>query len=602
MLADDEAGTLKRIPDSVQALIAARIDGLGGDREARAPARGARRPRVLARRARRALAGPRRRLRARQAARARVRHARGALVDLGRAGVPLHARPDPRGRLRHAHQGAPRRGPHHARRLGRRARAGRAGRHPRLPPRPRRDARRRARGRRRRPSSCTRPPAALEGAGRRALRRGSFADARTLSSRAVELEPTRQAPLLRRAGGRRASPTSRPRATRRSSVLEDARAEGDRRVEGRALVLLAEIALRADSDVACATELADEALEALPEDDLHGLYDARTLLATIAWWVGDAEAARRHGDGDGRARAGDRAPRPREPRAHAPRRRRVRRRATTRGGARADRARDRARARERQPRGARLGAGDGRPLRDRRRRLRPRPRPGCARGSRCSRRRAPQGRAGWAKAMLAALELRRGNVERAEELLRDAMRRLRATQEHGFLVEAERTLAEVLVAQGRVTEAERVAEHARKTVGARGRLVARLDAPRARPRARRAGPARTRPRRCCASRSRSSSRRCTALRPGRARLARRDEQPAHRRGGRLLVPARADPRIGPPVERFGGLSRGSSGRCRPSRRGSGRRPGRDRSRCRSCHARGTGASRPRPPCGRRARS
>ena len=77
-----------------------------------------------------------------------------------------------------------------------------------------------------------------------------------------------------------------------------------------------------------------------------------------------------------------------------------------------------------------------------------------------------EGRAGWAKAMLASLELHHGNVPRAEELARDAIRRLRATQEHGFLVEAERTLAEVLVAQGRVTEAERVAEHARKTVGA----------------------------------------------------------------------------------------------------------------------------------------
>jgi ATP/maltotriose-dependent transcriptional regulator MalT len=68
--------------------------------------------------------------------------------------------------------------------------------------------------------------------------------------------------------------------------------------------------------------------------------------------------------------------------------------------------------------------------------------------------------------MLAALELRHGNVARAEDLAREAIRRLRATREHGFLVEAERTLAEVLVAEGRVTEAERVAEHARKTVGA----------------------------------------------------------------------------------------------------------------------------------------
>ena len=75
------------------------------------------------------------------------------------------------------------------------------------------------------------------------------------------------------------------------------------------------------------------------------------------------------------------------------------------------------------------------------------------------------GRAGWAMSMLGTLELRRGNVERAEETLRDAVRRLRATQEHGFLVEAERRLAEVLVQAGKLAEAERIAEHALKTVG-----------------------------------------------------------------------------------------------------------------------------------------
>jgi tetratricopeptide (TPR) repeat protein len=67
--------------------------------------------------------------------------------------------------------------------------------------------------------------------------------------------------------------------------------------------------------------------------------------------------------------------------------------------------------------------------------------------------------------MLGALAQRRGDLERAEELNRDAIRRLRAAKEHGFLVEAERNLAEVLVEQGRVSEAERVAEHAWKTVG-----------------------------------------------------------------------------------------------------------------------------------------
>ena len=40
-----------------------------------------------------------------------------------------------------------------------------------------------------------------------------------------------------------------------------------------------------------------------------------------------------------------------------------------------------------------------------------------------------QGRAGWVQTMLGGLELRRGNVGLAEKLLRDAVSRLRATQE-----------------------------------------------------------------------------------------------------------------------------------------------------------------------------
>ena len=246
-------------------------------------------------------------------------------------------------------------------------------------------------------------------------------------------------------------------------MLEDARAEGDRRVEGRALVLLAEIALRADSDVACATDARRRGARRAAEDDLHGLYDARALLATIAWWVGDEEA-----------RA---APRRGASSSRGPPSAAISRASRSRGLAgvasvdgRTDEARelteraDRARARERKPRGARLGEGDGRPLR----RLDgnyEQAEAGLREGLAMFEETGAAGRAGWAKAMLASLELRHGNTARAEDLARDAVRRLRATKEHGFLVEAERTLAEVLVAQGRVTEAERVAEHARKTVG-----------------------------------------------------------------------------------------------------------------------------------------
>jgi hypothetical protein len=51
-------------------------------------------------------------------------------------------------------------------------------------------------------------------------------------------------------------------------ALADARAAGMPDVEGRALVLLAELALHAESDVPRAHDLADEALAILPVDDL----------------------------------------------------------------------------------------------------------------------------------------------------------------------------------------------------------------------------------------------------------------------------------------------------------------------------------------------
>jgi class 3 adenylate cyclase/tetratricopeptide (TPR) repeat protein len=304
---------------------------------------------------------------------------------------------------------------------------------------------------------------ALAGAGRRALRRGSFQHARTLYSRAVELKPTLKGRYFAALAAARLSDVSTARGEGRA-VLEDARAQGDGPVEGRTLVLLAEIALRTDSDVACATELADEALGALSKEDLHGLYDAHSLLATIAKWVGDEAAARRHGDAAVEL-------------ARATERRDLESIALTglAGVASATGADDEARELNERATALALESGSREAL-------------GWATAmvGRCAAANASyteaesglregfaifeetglEGRAGWAKAMLASLELHHGNVARAEDLARDAIRRLRATQEHGYLVEAERTLAEVLVAQGRVTEAERVAEHALKTVGA----------------------------------------------------------------------------------------------------------------------------------------
>src|SRR5207248_4909433 len=80
--------------------------------------------------------------------------------------------------------------------------------------------------------------AALEGAGRRSLRRSSFVVARSRFRRAIELEPT----LRRRYFAALAAWRLSEVATARSEaeqVLEEARREHARDLEGRALVLLA---------------------------------------------------------------------------------------------------------------------------------------------------------------------------------------------------------------------------------------------------------------------------------------------------------------------------------------------------------------------------
>ena len=136
---------------------------------------------------------------------------------------------------------------------------------------------------------------ALEETGRRALQRGAFVAARRTLLRAVELEPSPNGRYLAAHAAWRLSdvPTVRDEA---ETALQDARAAGRRDLEGRSLILLADLALHAESDVARAHDLADEALAILPADEAVGLYDANALISTIFWWRGDAQGATRHGE------------------------------------------------------------------------------------------------------------------------------------------------------------------------------------------------------------------------------------------------------------------------------------------------------------------
>ncbi len=70
-------------------------------------------------------------------------------------------------------------------------------------------------------------------------------------------------------------------------VLEAATAEKDRWTQGRALVSLAEASVLRGGDVSRAEEMVEEALEVLEPDDLAGRFRALDVRATIAWSRGD---------------------------------------------------------------------------------------------------------------------------------------------------------------------------------------------------------------------------------------------------------------------------------------------------------------------------
>jgi tetratricopeptide (TPR) repeat protein len=66
---------------------------------------------------------------------------------------------------------------------------------------------------------------------------------------------------------------------------------------------------------------------------------------------------------------------------------------------------------------------------------------------------------------MARLHLELGNPRDAERLLREGIRLLQPLGDRGTLVETQRMLAQALLAQGKVDEAERYALQSRETVG-----------------------------------------------------------------------------------------------------------------------------------------
>ncbi|MGN6430410.1 MAG: ATP-binding protein [Gaiellaceae bacterium] len=303
---------------------------------------------------------------------------------------------------------------------------------------------------------------ALETAGRRALAREANRSARKQLLRALELDPT----LERRYQAARAAwrlgemPVVSKEMER---VRAEAAEQGDRWCESRALSALAEVALNRDADVEEASRLAALALDVADGNDYEPRFDALHVLNTGAWWRGRLADSERYAR-DQLALAQEAGREDLESRA----------------------ALDLARVYT-----ARKEYDQAAPLFDRALGLADESGSIVARGHALAsagefaiyregyddaKRQLEEARALYEEAAvapalgrvlykLAVVAWHQGDLALSERLSRDSIRTLSPLEDRGTLCEAQRWLAEVLLANGKLDEAARYAEEALETVG-----------------------------------------------------------------------------------------------------------------------------------------
>ena len=129
---------------------------------------------------------------------------------------------------------------------------------------------------------------ALTQAGKRALSREAFRSARKLLLRAVELAPTLDRRYL---AGRAAWRLADFPAVlvEMGDVAEDAARAGERRVQGRALTALAEAVLQHRADAVTARRLTEEAVEVLAGEHPEIRFEPLWVATQVAAWFGDAD-------------------------------------------------------------------------------------------------------------------------------------------------------------------------------------------------------------------------------------------------------------------------------------------------------------------------
>ena len=312
------------------------------------------------------------------------------------------------------------------------------------------------------PELARRAAAAVEKAGRRALAREANSSARRLLVRAVELEPTLQRRFLAARAARRL--TDLPaQAVEMERVFADATEAGDKRLQGLALTALAENALLRDADLPRGRELVEQALVLLDDGKPEDRYEALTVRARIGWWLGDLddderwigkalEVAREIGRKDLEANAAD------ELASSA-----IARLDLDRAGHLVAEALELA-----EESGNITALGWALVSQARIDALRNRLDEAAVGLDRAEELFSQSGNA-WALARVSNhygwVERRRGDLPAADRRFRDAIRILKPLEDRGTLCESQRGLAQVLVVLRKVDEAERYALEARETVG-----------------------------------------------------------------------------------------------------------------------------------------
>jgi predicted ATPase/class 3 adenylate cyclase len=307
----------------------------------------------------------------------------------------------------------------------------------------------------------TEAAATLTRAGKRALAQEANRTARRQLARAAELEPTLE---RRYEAGQAAwrlgdSPTV---WVEMRAVRDDAHEAGDTRLEARALTAIAEVVLYRDGDVNEGRQLAERALELIDGQDNEGRYDALEMLSLIGWWTGNISDVEKYSremlqlaENAGRKDLASLA-------------------LTTIASAALSRLEDET-ADELIPRAVELAEESGSlyarteayraqaDLFDRRGDL-----DAAAAAYEEAREFAAEAGATAALASvlrhLAAILEKQGQISRAEKLLRESIRMMRQMDRRGALVEALRALAELLLRENKVEEAERFALEAREVL------------------------------------------------------------------------------------------------------------------------------------------